>query len=444
MLVCIFFQAERGVFDTLSFLRLVKQLRVPDAVPKRVAKSDFFILIPVFNEQRIIEDTIVRLSILIKSSLNVRIVIITSIREEISKKDTPYKLTTKDVILRALKKKPLNDFKNNIVVLSDPNDKGNMATQLNYGLSVLRKKNNPTDLFMVYNADSIIAPDMLSVLASLIITSKRINTVIQQPCAFVKDFSLSSSHFINALSLYQTCYCLGHEYRILRRYEEKSNNTLLPILGLITGHGSGMRISTHAMYGGYPSGLFTEDLTFGFILSANKVYIRVLPSLEVADVPRQFRSFIQQRSVWFWNYIGYLTCFYQLLKDGKPVGRLLILLTQGVGRGLYWLMLSLFILIPLILGIVFKSPIIILLEIFSILIFLLLPNYIVFRMLPVILEQQKLYEFSSSIKKVSFINVAIPLLIIIITDSIGPWIGIAQGIKYFITGNLPKKYKTDH
>ncbi|MEA3464322.1 MAG: hypothetical protein U9R14_04620 [Patescibacteria group bacterium] len=186
----------------------------------------------------------------------------------------------------------------------------------------------------------------------------------------------------------------------------------------------------------------TEDLTFGFNLSANSVPILSLPALEFADVPNKFAIFIKQKSIWFWNFLGYASCYKYNIKKGHSRYKLFLLLMQGVGAGAYWFFDTFFIITPFIIGVIKNSYLIILLSLISFLIFYILPQFVLFLKLPEALFNQGFKKKAKDLKEVSFLKLLPSLCLIIFTNSVGAWIASAKYMKYLFTGRMPVKYKT--
>lgn len=444
-IICILFQAERGIFDTLSFLRLFKKFRSEEYLSKRKTQryQDLYILIPVLREQNIIEDTLKHLLEQENNYFNVRVVVITTVRERLSN-PTENPPLTHTVISNSLKGGLLNQYQNKVVLIEENNPLGNMATQINFAINILSSTAKPRSVYLLYNADSVISPHTLSSLRK-ILTKAPEQFALQQPCAYVKDMHRDAPAFLNALSIYQSWYCLGHESSLIRRYEQYTQGEktyTLPRLGVIVGHGSGMTFETNTRNGGYPTDLLTEDLTFGFILSARSVPIFSIPAIELADVPRRFFDFIRQKSVWFWNYLGYISCYRKMLREDISWKKLVPLFLQGIGGGAYWFFSGAFIFFPILIGVISDSIIFTLVAIASPLIFSLLPQYILFKALPRILKHQKLEKYASNMEGVSFWKTIPWLLLVVLTDSVGPWIASFRYLKSLFTGHLPKKYKT--
>lgn len=83
--ICILFQAERGILDTLSFLRLFKRIQSEKLPEKeRIRQTqNLYILIPVLREQNIIEETLLRLLEQADDCFNTKVVVITTVRERL-------------------------------------------------------------------------------------------------------------------------------------------------------------------------------------------------------------------------------------------------------------------------------------------------------------------------------------------------------------------------
>lgn len=434
---CWLLQLERGIFDFLSFLKLFSRLK-KKSIPACVYRKQLFILIPVLREQEIIEDTISNILQVSGGYFKVNIVVITSSREQ--KENN--RLTTEQLIKKSIKFGKLRAWQKRIFIFRESRKTGNMATQLNYAIQRLKNIYGENILYILYNADSIISSKTFQEL-SILIKGGISRFAFQQPCAFVRDLDIGSNNFTNALSIYQTWYCLGHESRLIRRYAKQIvGQKRGSKLGVIVGHGSGMTLGLNLKNGGYPEDLVTEDLTFGFMLSANNVPIISLPALEIADVPNNFSIFLKQKSVWFWNFLSYPKCYSESVLRGSSKSRSLLLLIQGIGAGAYWFFDTFFIIVPVVTGIIYKVPSFVAISVICFIFFYILPQFVLFKKLPKVLIKQGFGEFASRINRVSFSKLLPSLILIILTNSVGPWVTSWQLLKYKFGGTLPPKYKT--
>jgi len=446
IIACVCFQAERGVFDFHSYLCLFYKLKQGDKkIPDKSTKKVLFILIPALREQEIIENTVLKFIELKNFYFDIKIAVVTSIREISYKRDIDIP-TTEEILTQSIHTGKLSRHKNRIHIFQDQDAQGNMATQLNYAIEKIKTFMGSDMFYVIYNADSIVSETTLNKLAELMEQYPDKEFAVQQPCAFVRDMHPNANQFTNAMSLYQSWYCLGHESRLVRNYGTRSEkywgknkNTKL---GVVVGHGSGMTIKINTDNGGYPTDLLTEDLTFGFIISANNVPILSLPALELADVPNHFTTFIKQKSVWFWNFLGYAKCYQKALKRGHSHFRLIPLFLQGLGAGAYWFFDTFFIIIPFMGAIILHSYWVLLFSIASVFIFYIIPQYFLLKKLPAVLRAQNFPDYASNVESISFIKLLPNLFLIILTNSIGAWIATLRAITYLITGKLPIKYRT--
>ena len=136
--ICIILQSERGIFDFFSYLRLFRQLKHRESGPQydRSGKKMIFILIPMLREQTIAEDAILGFCKLARERFNIKIVVLTSEKELAEQKELSQP-TTEDVLFCSMQKGKLSAYKDMIMIIRDPNARGNMATQLNYGLKII-------------------------------------------------------------------------------------------------------------------------------------------------------------------------------------------------------------------------------------------------------------------------------------------------------------------
>lgn len=444
IILCICFQAERGIFDFISYTRLFRQIKQKKYRQAIIPKRMIFVLIPVLREQKIVIDTILNFCKLEHPAFDVKITMLTSERER-ADLGSGNRITTEEVIFQSMDTGKLSAFKDKIIVFRDLSTNGNMATQLNSAISKIADIAPTNSFYLVYNADSIISENTFNEFAELLRRHNGKEFAFQQPCAFVRDMNPSSNQFTNAMSLYQSWYCLGHESRLIRNYDSRSERwwgKRNGKLGVVVGHGSGMTIGINLSNGGYPSDLLTEDLTFGFTLSTRNIPILSLRAIEIADVPSRFSVFIKQKSVWFWNFLGYGSCYKKMARQGYSKLKILSLLIQGIGAGAYWFFDTFFIIVPIILSTYFMSYYGIGTALLSFLLFYIFPQYILFKRLPNMLVNQGFTEHAKNIKALSFSRMLPTLCLIILTNSVGPWIATVKGMKYLFTGNMPVKYKT--
>lgn len=446
-IICLIFQGERALLDTFSIFDVLFRRKNIVRTGKKSESRELFVLIPALTEQEIIVDTI--RTMLETYGRTVQIVIITTEREAVlAKKNADARPSTSEVVRQALNNGPLKTFRGNVRVLHYPSSSGRMAHQINFALRQLSIQ-YPDAHFVLYNADSIPSPESINKFQDVF--DRHPDAVVQQPCAFIRDAGKRATGFVNALSLFQTLFCIGHETALIRRYAPRLRDRksgcitefLHTPLGWIVGHGSAMSIRICLRYGGYPEKYMNEDLTFGYILSAHQVPIYSISALEIADVPTRWSNFIRQKTVWFWNFLEFIRCYQDLGDSNVPNGRRMALLFIGFGRGMYWMFSSIFFGLPLMIGIAFQDRFIFVLGVAGILCFSFLPILLLKTLLPQELRRQGLMKFEKRIRSISTVKMLFALPIIVLSDSIGPWIATVQWIRWRLTSVLPNKPKTD-
>lgn len=448
--ICLVLQGIRGIPDFFHLRRLLKSINIQEKFLSKGSESNlkWFIFLPMYKEQKIVKETISYFINNFKNK-NVYIVLIASSKEKSDQ-------TTIDIVKEELRKNSWLDDGTRIITLIENNENSTMATQLNFAAKKIIDLGlaSESNFFALYNADS--RPSSYSINYFENIINQKSNCsdiVIQQPCAFIKDAGLNFGSFVDALSMYQTWFCMGHENRILKKYSDwikianKKRAFLDELffspLGYSVGHGSSMKLGTLIKEGGYPEVFLTEDLTFGYFLSAHKVPIFLADVLEVADVPSDFLIFIKQRSVWFWNYIEYFSCFFDKRVSDVKFVRRLSLLIQGFCAGAYWFISSIIYGLPVVLGIINHNLMVLIVGIAGIIFFQVVPIFYLIKKLPVCLEKNKLQPYADQIRKVSIFRILLSIFLIVLTDSIGPWIATVKALWYLPQGKRPRKYKTE-
>ena len=129
-------------------------------------------------------------------------------------------------------------------------------------------------------------------------------------------------------------------------------------------------------------------------------------------------------------------------KKGHSRTHLINLFFEGLGAGAYWFFDTFFIVTPFALSIILHSYLMVILALMSILIFYIVPQYILLKKLPAVLSSQGFSGYAKDVASVSFLKLLPNLCLIILTNSIGAWIATFKAIPYLLTGKLPVKYKT--
>ncbi|KKQ85204.1 MAG: hypothetical protein UT08_C0009G0038 [Candidatus Woesebacteria bacterium GW2011_GWB1_38_8] len=256
-----------------------------------------------------------------------------------------------------------------ITVINYPYTKGFMSHQINYVVRKLAKnKHNANSIFAVYNADSRPNPNTLQQVA---FTLKEFEeetgikpNIVQQSSLFTLNYNKYPKTFtgniLKAAALFQTKWTLVWEltrFRTQSRSVIKNRNNLVSkLLNTKLSHcvGHGLYVRFGVLKSEYlPTETINEDLPFGFYQCCKGEPILPLPILENSETPETLKGLINQKRFWFTPYLQYLKCRQRVLKLKKYRSRLEveILTYQAIVTGIIWLVQSLVLFIPLVIGI---------------------------------------------------------------------------------------------
>lgn len=316
--------------------RCYLQSRINTATDTNFQKM--FILIPVFNEQNVIEESVKHFSKL--ADKNVEIIYITTAKE----KKLISKQTTHDILLKLKTKYPISIINCPII------DNAVMAHQLNYAIKKLKKDHGSEFIIALYNVDSRIDKKVIKYIQEKI--SKNKKRVFQQ---FTK-YNLPRNGVLSHISLWQTRWTLHFElgrllfdHKFIKKiYEKYSFLNFLKPFHYVIGHGLFMHFDTWDDISGFPQDESNEDAFLGLLLYFNNYEIETIPYLEKAEIAKNIDIYIRQQSIW---YNGPLFAFRYLKKSlccqnndsiaRKPIKTSSFFAFQGAcklfSHAIYWL-----------------------------------------------------------------------------------------------------------
>ncbi len=489
----------KGNFELSGFIRSIRFINNKNKNINSGDNNDFpfiYILLPVLREQKVIEETIYNFLRINYPASRYKIIVI-STEKEIAEKEKNKKnlqdiarnlskgsrvekilenylgilpenklrelherLCSKqyDYILTELKKE-YHEFPTTIELVEKlkskidnkrlelihyPYKEGDMAHQLNYACEILTKdKKNFKKNICIYNADSKIGKDTFLEVAELINKHKGKDCVIQQSAVFLKNYKKFNDginrFFVYAAGLFQSHWTLSTEIpRIIRQsYSVKNKNVKL---AHCVGHGLFIELGLFKKLGFLPVKTLNEDLSFGFILSAKKIPIYPLKSLEIADTPETLSSLINQKKVWFHSYLEYYKARSISLRHNTDKRIVNILFIRGSIYGISWLLNSYLLIVPIIFSLVYRE-----LDFFYItLLFLLIYNFIpYYSLLGKVEERYFVSDFSVSFSFFERVVLSFFSVLIFFTDSIGPTLSVFERFVKKINGKKIKKKKTE-
>ncbi len=342
-----------------------------------------------------------------------------------------------------------------IIIVHYPEIFGTMAHQVNYATKRLIDKYGESSYIALYNADSRPNTETFKRVA-VIINKTKGDFIIQQSAIFTKNFNFLG-HGINALilkagGLFQTQWTLCHEIPRLisqlqviskiKMFKNKLKIFFNAKLVHCVGHGMFIKLSCFKKLGYFPLETKNEDLPFGFKACTKNIPIIPLSVLEMAETPATVKYLINQKKVWYWSYLDYLKCRKMALDDGSS-NRVLInsLTVQGLWNGFVWFISSLLFLVPLTVGLIFLNKPLLIVLFLSLLLFHYYPfNFILFKL-------NKLQQLAGgqkiSLKISEFLLMPTIGLVILFTDSVGPWLAAVEKIKFILTDKISYKQKTE-
>lgn len=242
------------------------------------------IIIPVLDEQKIIEDKLYYFSKLIRNNKNLCIYIVSTIKD----RNTP---STKTLIDSYIKKYGVSPRLKHLHYKKE----GIMAHQLNYAINNITNKN---DVIGIYNIDSEINDKTIDFVSSFYSSTHNQKDVLQQVCIFEKKEDRSS--IINSAISWQNRWSLTFELaRYISLNRQHKNNFLFKDFQYVIGHGLFFTKNIIEQLGGFSQNDLNEDNQLGFKLMINQIDINPIPFLEKGDFTNNVFTYIKQQSVWF-------------------------------------------------------------------------------------------------------------------------------------------------
>lgn len=249
-----------------------------------VKNHPFIILnIPLYNEQKLVIETLKYYSKMEYPKGRLRINIITTEKEGRGAK------STYECVRKHIGKYCKVNFKH----IHYPNKTGGKPHQINYALSK-EKMQKKRDIFIgIYDVDSRPPLDTLSRLSHSFSKNKDAE-VFQQFSLYFKDFS-KQNYFSKATALFQSRWTLSYELpHCFSKIDGKSNTLLYTI-----GHGLFLNYNTYQELKGLPEETHIEDVAFGYRLSFLGKKILPLYNFDNCDVPTRLKDFFLQNASWY-------------------------------------------------------------------------------------------------------------------------------------------------
>lgn len=450
-----------------SFKYICKQnKKTKNILQRNEKKSNILIVIPCLREQDIIIQTLNYFLGLTKHLDNVKLLIVTTQKEEFEKeinlylKDQLIKdvknnmqlqklinkynkiLSTNEIkeILKYSKLENIEEIINNKIQNSKttsvlieefiiqnhleekvyhfhyPNNEGIMADQLNYVLNNFEFNDEKNYYFSVYNADSIPNKDTIKEVLTTINENDN-PKVIQQYSVPISNWN-ELSNLMKGFSIYQSNFEL--RYGLINSYFP---NKLL--YTYVVGHGMYIRVDILKQIGGFETKYWCEDIYMSYVLRNKDISIYPIKTLEIMQSPQYLSILTKQNSVWFKTSFECLKIFKDIFKQNKKINLNSIgWLMQRIRMNITWLGIPIAFLYTLIISIFNKNIIMFCLSVLS---------YFVM----IVLEYGSTIKLIEKLTEITFknkIKILINTIVATTISNIGPI--------YSLISRKKEKYKT--
>lgn len=299
------------------------------------------ILIPCFEETKVIAQTLKHFQNIINKIPNINIYVITTQKEDSNIKSS--KISTYSY-LSNLELFHSNKFN----IIHYPNISGMMADQLNYGIKkILENSKLPQDriYFSIYNADS--NPD-ISTFAEInnVINNNKFPKIIQQYSNYFLNYN-SQNFIMKGFSIYQTAFELRNGI---------INNKVSPLLySHVVGHGLTIRADYINNINGFNTNFWCEDIFLTGLLFNNSEHILPLYSLDNAENPGKLSTQIIQNAVWFKTAFNHFNILKDIKNSCKITSKGFLWLAHEFRASLVWLLMPIFLLFSFIYPILIQN-----------------------------------------------------------------------------------------
>lgn len=241
------------------------------------ASRSVALLIPVYDEAKIIERTVVRFNNL-SNQYDIDVYFVTAELEGNGKANVTEALIAKFANSRTR-------------IIHCPHASGAKAAQVNYAMDIIANT-KPVTYYGVFDADS--SPDGAGI--EYVKQDTDNPTVYQMPSIYGTDFS-DLPLLAKAGALFQTRWTLCYEIPQWRRWQDNPGN---PPLMYIVGHGiffnAGKRLR-------FNESTIAEDLELGYRLSSDRQSLKVVPYVDRCAVAKSLKINIVQSARWFYGEI---------------------------------------------------------------------------------------------------------------------------------------------
>lgn len=316
-----------NIWTAIIIVKLFRTLRKNESHTLNNGKR-LFLILPVFKEVELIEDTIKYVYGCISELDEVYLYVVGTARERNESLENPTLKLAKSV----------SDKFEKVKVIEDKRSTGWMAQQVNFAVETILKEGNDTSkswMFLI-NIDSRFSKQGLNLVIKNI---KNDVPIMLQNAVFLSNFG-KINWLQKGFALWQSRWTLTHEIKRL-----VINNINSFYLMHVVGHGLCILLDKFIEYKMLPEDTPTEDLHFGYYLAAGGEHAKPLWVLESADSPVSLKETLRQKYTWSFGPMLYPRYFWSFRKkfplkwkDYKI--RAFALMVQGLISYLNWATVS--------------------------------------------------------------------------------------------------------
>jgi hypothetical protein len=259
--------------------------------------NDVFIFLPALREQAILPETIEHYSKISYPGEHLKVLILTTQKEEYEyelQKIT--KQTTNQLAKKLVEEKNKQLGYELFLVVHYPNEKGNKASQLNYGIDYIKNNFPNTDLSKsyigIFDFDSRpehIIVEMLNKQAQ----KHKYPDLLQPIPVFLNNVSCLSKHRKNLIIICHAMFQAVRSWGIeVWRLMTHSNLSFRPSPIYCMGASLFLKIDTLISLGGIPT--VVDDIPLGFRYLIHKKRFDYLPSVVQGDLPEKTKQVFNQ------------------------------------------------------------------------------------------------------------------------------------------------------
>lgn len=276
--------------------------------------NEVVIIIPVYNEQNVIRQSVLNFKPLM--DYGIKVIYVATAKEKAE-------ITTYALLQELIEEYQLSAH---CKVLLYPKKDGVMAHQLNYAVNQI--ENNK--IVVIYNVDSVV--DRKTINYILKHRDKLEKGVFQQYSYSAYD---TKNKFMTSAVMWQNRWSTAYELpRTIGNFKFGIHK-----FNYVIGHGLALRKEMLNKIGGFSEDQINEDNVLGYRLHTEQVSVCPIPVLEKIDFASDLKIYVRQQSVWFNGPFYAFHYFIQLRKENREKKTLPLFFAacQNFKNALNWL-----------------------------------------------------------------------------------------------------------